>query len=129
MTVIRVLVVDDHPMVRTALAEVLAEEDDVTVVGECEDGSQVVEATARLNPDVVCMDMSMPVMTGLDATEALRAVGADVRVVVLSADAATRPAVAASGADALVPKTARPDALLRCLRALAARATDCPYCL
>jgi DNA-binding NarL/FixJ family response regulator len=125
---IRVLVVDDHPMVRTALAEVLADEDGVTVVGECENGSQVVEATERLNPDVVCMDMSMPVMTGLDATEALRAAGADVRVVMLSADASP-PAVAAAGADALVPKTTRSDALLSCLRAIANGAPDCPYCL
>jgi DNA-binding NarL/FixJ family response regulator len=129
VTDIRVLVVDDHPMVRTALTEVLAEQDGVTVVGECENGSQVVEATQRLNPDVVCMDMSMPVMTGLDATEALRAAGADVRVVVLSAEASPRSHVAAAGADALVPKTARPDALLRCLRAVATRAPDCPYCL
>jgi DNA-binding NarL/FixJ family response regulator len=123
-----VLVVDDHPMVRTALAEVLADEDGVTVVGECEDGSEVLEATQRLMPDVVCMDMSMPVMTGLDATEALRAAGADVRVVMLSADASPL-AVAAAGADALVPKTVRVDGLLGCLRALASRATDCPYCL
>ena len=129
MTDIRVLLVDDHPMVRTALAEVLADQDGVTVVGECEDGSQFVEAATRLKPDVVCMDMSMPGMSGLDATEALRAAGARVPVVVLSAAACTRPAVAASGADALVPKTARPDALLGCLRALATRAPDCPYCL
>src|SRR4051812_4922250 len=45
---LRVLVVDDHPMVRTALSEVLSDEDGVTVVGECEDGSQVVEAVTRL---------------------------------------------------------------------------------
>jgi DNA-binding NarL/FixJ family response regulator len=128
VTDIRVLVVDDHPMVRTALAEVLADEDGVTVVGECADGSEVLEATQRLRPDVVCMDMSMPVMTGLDATDALRAAGADVRVLMLSADASP-PAVAAAGADALVPKTVRAAALLGCVRALAGRGTDCPYCL
>jgi DNA-binding NarL/FixJ family response regulator len=128
VTDIRVLVVDDHPMVRTALAEVIADEDGVTVVGECADGSEVLEATQRLRPDIICMDMSMPVMTGLDATEALRAAGADVRVVMLSADASA-PVAAAAGADALVPKSARLDALLGCLRALASRATDCPYCL
>jgi len=128
VTDIRVLVVDDHPMVRTALAEALADEDGVTVVGECEDGSEVLEATQRLKPDVVCMDMSMPVMTGLDATEALRAAGAHVRVVMLSADASP-PVVAAAGADALVPKTARADASLGCLRAVVSRTTDCPYCL
>jgi DNA-binding NarL/FixJ family response regulator len=129
VTDIRVLVVDDHPLVRTALTEMLDGEDGLTVVGECEDGSRVVEAAARLQPDVVCMDMSMPTMGGLDATEALRAVGAEVRVVVLTAEPVPRGTVAAAGADALVPKTTRPDALLSCLRALAARTPDCPYCL
>ena len=75
---IRVLLVDDHPQVRTMLAEILDDEDDLTVVGECADGCEVVEAAERLQPDVVCMDMSMPVMDGLAATEALRSAGADV---------------------------------------------------
>jgi len=126
---IRVLVVDDHPLVRTALTEVLAGEDGLTVVGECDDGSHVVEAAARLHPDVVCMDMSMPAMDGLAATEALRAAQVDVRVIVLTAETPERAAVAAVGADALVPKSARPDALLSCLRAVAAGASGCPYCL
>jgi len=126
---IRVLVVDDHPLVRDALTEVLEGEDGLTVVGACEDGSQVVDATAQLRPDVVCMDMSMPGMDGLAATKALRAARADVRIVMLTADSPPPSRVAAVGADALVPKTARPDALLRCLRALAAGTVGCPYCL
>ena len=126
---IRVLLVDDHPQVRTMLAEILDDEDDLTVVGECADGCEVVEAAERLQPDVVCMDMSMPVMDGLAATEALRSAGADVPVVVLTADAATGAEAAAAGADALVPKTGRPDALLHCLRSVVARSPECPYCL
>ena len=126
---IRVLVVDDHALVRTALTEVLESEDGLTVVGECEDGSQVVDAAAQLRPDVVCLDMSMPVMGGLAAAEALRAAQSDVRIIVLTAESPPRSTVAAVGADALVPKRARPDALLSCLRAVAAGATGCPYCL
>ena len=126
---IRVLVVDDHPLVRVALTEALEGEHGLTVVGECEDGSQVVAAAAQLRPDIVCMDMSMPVMGGLAATEALRAAQADVRIIMLTAESAARSTVAAVGADALVPKSARPDALLSCLRAVAAGATGCPYCL
>lgn len=126
---IRVLVVDDHPLVRTTLTELLAEEDDLTVVGECEDGSQVVEAATRLRPDVVCMDVSMPVMDGLSAAGALRAARSDVRIILFTSEPKPHPVVAAAGADALVPKGARLDALLRCLRALAVGGADCPYCL
>ena len=127
---IRVLLVDDHPLVRTTLAEMLSEEDDVTVVGECEDGSQVVEAAQRLHPDVVFMDLSMPVMNGLAATEALRAVQPEARVVVLTGEGpAARPRAAAAGASALVPKGTKPDALLDCLRTVALGCTSCPYCL
>jgi DNA-binding NarL/FixJ family response regulator len=126
---LRVLIVDDHPMMRTALTEMVDGEDGLTVVGECADGSEAVEATARLRPDVVCMDMSMPTMDGVAATEALRAARADVRIVMFTGSPMARPAVAAAGADALVPKSARPDALLHCLRAVAEGATDCPYCL
>jgi DNA-binding NarL/FixJ family response regulator len=126
---LRVLLVDDQPLVRTALTELFEDEDGITVVGECEDGSEVVEATARLRPDVVCMDVSMPTMDGVAATEALRAAQADVRIVVFTASPVHRPLVAAAGADALVPKSTRPDALLSCLRAFATGARDCPYCL
>ena len=127
---IRVLVVDDSSVVRRALVEVLSDEDDVTVVGACEDGCEVVEAAARLMPDVVTMDLSMPVMDGLSATQALRADGSPARVIVLTAqDAGARPVAAAAGADALVPKTARADGLLQCLRAVMSGADDCPFCL
>ena len=126
---LRVLVVDDHPMVRTALAELFEDEDGLTVVGECADGSEVGGATARLRPDVICMDMSMPTMNGVAATEALRAARSDVRVVLFTGSPEHRHAVAAAGADALVPKSTRADALLHCLRAVADGATDCPYCL
>jgi DNA-binding NarL/FixJ family response regulator len=127
---LRVLVVDDHPMVRTTLSELLSDEDGVTVVGECEDGSQVVEAVTRLRPDVVLMDYSMPVMNGLAATEALRAAKLQPQVVMLTAEASIeRPTVAAAGADGLLPKNARTDALVRCLRTVVVGCGCCPYCL
>jgi DNA-binding NarL/FixJ family response regulator len=126
---IRVLIVDDHPLVRAALADRLSDEHDLTVVGLCEDGSEVVEAVALLHPDVVCMDVSMPVTNGLTATEAVRAAEMDVRIVVLSGSSTTPREAGAAGADALVPKSARPDALLGCVRTLAVGGTGCPYCL
>jgi DNA-binding NarL/FixJ family response regulator len=127
---IRVLVVDDHPWVRAMLAELLSDEDDFAVVGECEDGSQVVDAASRLHPDVVLMDLSMPVMNGLAATEALRATQPEPRVVVLTGEgAAAGPKVAAAGAHALVPKDGRSDALLCCLRTVVVGCGCCPHCL
>jgi DNA-binding NarL/FixJ family response regulator len=127
---IRVLVVDDHEMVRTTLSELLSDEADVTVVGACEDGSQVVEAASRLRPDVVLMDLSMPVMDGVAATEALRAAQPGPRVVVLTGEGvAARARVAAAGAHALVPKGVRADALLSCLRTVRCGCGRCPYCL
>jgi len=94
---IRVLVVDDHPLVRSTLTDLLSDEPGLTVVGACEDGSQVVEAVERLRPEVVLMDLSMPVMNGVAATEALRAIRPGPRVVVLTAEPDARPEVEAAG--------------------------------
>ena len=127
---IRVLVVDDHPAVRASLSELLSDEDDLLVVGECEDGSDVVEAAARLHPDVVLMDLSMPRMDGVAATTALRAAHLEPRVVVLTGeDPAARAAVEAAGADAFLAKTTRADALLGCLRTVVVGCGCCPHCL
>jgi len=127
---IRVLLVDDHPWVRTSLAELLSDEDDLMVVGECEDGSQVLDAVSRLHPDVVLMDLSMPVMNGLAATEALHAVQPEPRIVVLTGEgAAAEPKVVAAGAHALLSKSGRSDALLGCLRTVVLGCGCCPHCL
>jgi DNA-binding NarL/FixJ family response regulator len=127
---IRVLLVDDHPLFRRTLAETLHEEDGLVVVGECEDGSEVVEAAERLRPDVVFMDLSMPEMGGLAATQALRAARSEARVIVLTGEGSSaRSEAVAAGADALVPKDTRLHALLRCVRTVAGSGTDCPYCL
>jgi DNA-binding NarL/FixJ family response regulator len=127
---IRILLVDDHPWVRASLAELLSDEDDLVVVGECADGADVVAAAERLQPDVVLMDLSMPGMNGVEATNALRAAHLDSRVVVLTAeDSAARTAVEAAGADALLPKTTRADALLGCLRTVVVGCGCCRYCL
>jgi DNA-binding NarL/FixJ family response regulator len=126
---IRVLVVDDHPLVRSSLTALLTDEAGLTVVGECEDGSQVVDAVERLRPDVVLMDLSMPGMDGLTATEALRAGRPQPRVVVLTAEPGMRPEVEAAGANALLPKDLRSAALLGCLRTVVVGCGCCPYCL
>jgi len=65
---IRVLVVDDEALLRTAFSSLIDAEDDLAVVGEAADGRQAVESTHRLAPDVVVMDVRMPVMDGIEAT-------------------------------------------------------------
>jgi DNA-binding NarL/FixJ family response regulator len=86
---IKVLIADDHPFVRSALGDLLAATDDIHVVAECPDGCDVVEAAARTKPDVVLMDLVMPVMSGLEATRALRAAQPGIRVIVLTGSLTT----------------------------------------
>lgn len=82
---IRTLLVDDHTMFREALRMMLDKEPEVEVVGELGDGALVQETVARLTPDVVVMDISMPRVNGIEATRALVALFPKTRVVALSA--------------------------------------------
>ena len=70
---IRVLVVDDEQLVRTGFRAILESQDDISVVGEADDGASAVEAAVRLTPDVVLMDIRMRSMNGLEATRAILA--------------------------------------------------------
>ena len=85
---IRVLVVDDHPIVRQGLVAYLGSRDDIEVVGEADDGSGAVAAAARLRPDVVLLALVMPGMDGVEATRRLRSLVPDSRVLVLTSFAA-----------------------------------------
>jgi DNA-binding NarL/FixJ family response regulator len=69
----RVLVVDDQALLRTAFSSLIDAEDDLEVVGEAADGRQAVQIAARLGPDVVVMDVRMPVMDGIEATRQITA--------------------------------------------------------
>ncbi|HEU5422853.1 MAG TPA: response regulator transcription factor, partial [Nitrolancea sp.] len=82
---IRILVVDDHPIVREGLVAVLDAQDDMTVVGEASDGEQALRIYKAARPDVVLMDLAMPQLDGVEAIEAIRAFDHDARVVVLTA--------------------------------------------
>jgi DNA-binding NarL/FixJ family response regulator len=118
---IRVLLADDHQLVRAGLKSLLATAPDVEVVGEAADGQQAVTLVAETDPDVVLMDLSMPVMDGVAATRAVRADHLSTRVVVLSSfsdQARVRDAIAA-GATGYVLKDCAPDELLSAIRAAA----------
>ncbi len=81
---IRVLVVDDHPMLREGVAAVLALQPDMVLVGEAENGAEAVARHRELRPDVTLMDLQMPGMTGLEAIETIRAEFPAARIVVLT---------------------------------------------
>ena len=70
---IRVLVVDDHPVVRRGIKSLLADEADIQVVGEAVDGEQAVDQFEQLSPDVVLMDLVMPNMNGIEAIQRITA--------------------------------------------------------
>ena len=126
MTKTRVLVVEDSLTVRRHLCDVLASAPDIEVVGEADDGTRALELCAALRPDVITMDMMLPVMTGLDCARAIRALecrlgrGTALPLVAVSANVAPadREAALAAGMDDCLPKPLERAALLRWLERL-----------
>jgi DNA-binding NarL/FixJ family response regulator len=117
---IRVLVVDDHPVVRQGLRTFLDLQDDITVVGEAADGAGCLEATEELDPDVVLLDLKMPGSDGVEALRGLRERDHRARVLVVTSfpePAAVLPAVRA-GAAGYVYKDVDPPALAAAIRAV-----------
>jgi NarL family two-component system response regulator LiaR len=115
---IRVLIVDDHYMVREGLKVFLSTQDDVEVVGEAADGAEAVEQSRRLRPDVVLMDVVMPVMDGAEATARIKGESDDVQVIALTSfmDGELVQRVLDGGAISYLLKDARPEKLVQAIR-------------
>ena len=99
----RILIVDDHALIRRGLADLLRYEKDLAVVGEASDGEASVAVATELKPDVVVMDLMMPVMDGVEATRRIKAVLPEAKILILttfgtSVDVARAIAAGASGA-------------------------------
>ena len=82
---IRVVIAEDHAVVREGTRELIEREPDIEVVGEATNGAEAVEAVERLRPDVVLMDISMPVMTGIEATQRIKSLAPSTAVLILTA--------------------------------------------
>ncbi|MEV0091231.1 response regulator transcription factor [Streptomyces sp. NPDC050738] len=120
-TTIQLLIVDDDPLVRAGLALMLGGAEDITIVGEAADGSEVADAVARLRPDVVLMDIRMPGVDGLTATERLRAESDAPEVIVLTTFHADEQVLRAlrAGAAGFVLKDTPPTEIVAAVRRVA----------
>jgi DNA-binding NarL/FixJ family response regulator len=118
---LRVLLVDDHQLMREGLRRILEATRDIQVVGEADDGRAALESVATHRPDVVVMDVTMQGLNGIEATQSLRQAHPEVRVVALSAHADKRYVrnMVKAGASAYVLKESASDDLLRAVRAAA----------
>ncbi len=114
----RLLVVDDHAIVRDGIVALLQTQWDMEVVGQAANGQQAVDMVTRLEPDVVLMDLLMPVMNGLEATRRIQARRSPPRVLILSQydDEPNVTACLEAGASGFIPKSDAGPALLTTIR-------------
>lgn len=122
MVMVRTLLVDDDALVRAGLRMILSSSDDVEVVGEAADGADAVAAVQAHRPDVVLMDIRMPVMDGIAATEALRRLPRPPHVIVLTTFQADEHVMSAlrAGADGFLLKDTAPNEILNAIHLVAA---------
>jgi DNA-binding NarL/FixJ family response regulator len=108
---VRILIADDRPTTRRGLRALLTQFAQVEVVGEAANGQESVELVAECRPDLVLMDMQMPVMDGLEATRRIKQQWPEVKVIALTIYAKYRVQALAAGADAFLLKDGAPEKL------------------
>lgn len=118
---IKVLIVDDHEMVRLGISSYLSVQDDMEVVGEAENGQEAVQKALELRPDAILMDVVMPVMDGIDATKEILKQWPDAKIIILTSfidDEKVYPAIEA-GAASYILKTSTAAEIAKAIRATA----------
>ncbi|MCH8115785.1 MAG: response regulator transcription factor [Chloroflexi bacterium] len=117
--VVRVLIVDDHDIVRAGIRMLLDAQPDMAVIGEASDGKEAIEMAGSMKPDVVLMDISMPGTTGIEATRAIKKANSRIEIVGLTMHAEDRYffQLLQAGASGYVVKGAAPRELLEAVRA------------
>lgn len=115
---IQLLIVDDHPIVRSGLRSLLMAESDIEVVGEATDGREAIEQTKTLHPDVVLMDITMPNMDGLNATRQIKSGFPEVQILILSIHRSDEYffELLQAGASGYILKSAKTSDLLEAIR-------------
>jgi DNA-binding NarL/FixJ family response regulator len=117
---IRVVIADDHSGVRSGLQRLLDCAADIEVIGAAADGREAIALATTLAPDVILMDIGMPVMDGLEATRRLTRADVRARIIVLTASADPPEVALRAGAAAHLTKDSAPDELVSCIRSIAA---------
>lgn len=120
MTPIRILIADDHPMFRFGLRALLATEADVEVLGEATTGQETIDLAATLNPDLILMDINLPLLNGIEATRQILKQNPAIQILIVTMfEDDTVFAVLQAGARGYLLKGAEGDETLRAIRAAA----------
>ena len=115
---IKILLVDDHPMLRQGVAQLIEMEKDLQVVEQAGDGQEAIEKTARLNPDLVLLDLNMKGMSGIETLRVLKDKNATTKVVIFSVSDSQSDVITAlkAGADGYLLKDSEPEDLLPAIK-------------
>jgi len=118
----RILIADDHPLLREALCQVLSKEQDMEVVGKAGDGEEVVTMASQLKPDVVIMDIIMPKFDGIEASKRIKSTAPNIAILILTAydDDNYVLGLLEAGAAGYLLKSARGQDLVEAVRAIRA---------
>ena len=115
-----ILIVDDNPVIRCSLRKLLQAQPDWIICGEAEDGCDGIEKAAKLRPDLIVIDLAMPVLNGVVATSVLKRLMPAVPIVMFTSfvDPHIKKTAMAAGLDEFVDKSESPETLLSCIEQL-----------